>query len=171
MKRPIPPILAALAAGALVVAPTASPADYALANGAVKFSAPDTWPVLMESSEGPHQFVALQVKSPDNSDALARITVRAEQVDGLQGFQQFLNDGTARARKLPGYTGASSRGDTSEMRYSAVENHVRNDYSESYAYRSNVAIQVRCVRPADAPADWKATFDAGCKAIVTTVEK
>jgi hypothetical protein len=40
-----------------------------------------------------------------------------------------------------------------------------------YAFRSNLAIQVRCIRPASAPADWQATFDAGCRSIVGAVEK
>ncbi len=151
-------------------APTAFAADYSLANNAVKFSAPDAWPMLMEKLDGPRQFIALQVKDPGDANALARITVTAEQVDGVQGFQKFLNDGTARARKLPGYVAANSLGDSSSLRYTASENHEKNTYTEVYAYRSNLAIQVRCIRPDAAPAGWRATFDAGCKAIVTAVE-
>lgn len=161
---------AALAIAAFTVVPAALAADYSLANGMVKFSAPDAWPVLMDSRDGPHQFIALQVKTPDNGDSLARITVRAEQVAGLQGFQQFLDHGTERARKLPGYTVESAQGATTGMRYTAIENHAKNHYVENYFYRSNLGIQVRCVRPADAPADWRATFDASCKAIATAVE-
>ncbi|HET7561196.1 MAG TPA: hypothetical protein VFJ87_02310 [Rhodanobacteraceae bacterium] len=171
MKRTTLSIAATLGACALALAPSAFAADYSLANGAVKFSAPDVWPVLMEKSDGTRQFVALQVKIPGDSNALARITVTTEQVGGIAGFQTFLNTGTERARKLPGYSPASSQVSTSSMRYTASENHEKNTYSETYAYRNNVAIQIRCVRPAAAPADWSATFDAGCRSIVTAVEK
>ena len=157
--------------GALALAPTAFAADYSLSNGTVKFSAPDAWPVLMEKQDGARQFIALQVKDPGDANALARITVTTEQVDGVQGFQKFLTDGTARARKLPGYVAASALGDSSSLRYTASENHEKNTYTEVYAFRLNIAIQVRCIRPANAPADWQATFDAGCRSIVGAVEK
>jgi hypothetical protein len=156
--------------GALALAPAAFAADYSLAAGAVKFSAPDAWPMLMEKPDGPRQFVALQVKDPGNTQALARITVTVQQVDGISGFQKFLNEGTARARKLPGYIADRTQGGSS-LRYTASENGENNAYTEVYAYRSNLAIQIRCIRPATAAADWRATFDAGCKSIVTAVEK
>ena len=162
------PIL--IAASVLAIAP-AYAADYSLANGAVRFSAPDAWPVLMEKQDGSRQFVALQVKDPASANALARITITTEQVDGVQGFQSFLNTGTERARKLPGYAAVNMPGGASSLRYTATENHEKNAYAEHYAYRSNLAIQVRCIRPADAPADWRETFDAGCQSIVTAVER
>ena len=155
---------------ALALVPAAFAADYTLANGTVKFSAPDAWPVLMEKQDGARQFVALQVKDPGNANALARITVTTEQVDGVQGFQKFLGDGTARARKLPGYVAASALDGSSSLRYTASENHEKNAYTEVYAFRSNIAIQVRCIRPENAPADWRATFDSGCRSIVAAVE-
>lgn len=155
--------------GAFALAPVAFAADYSLANGAVTFSAPDAWPMLMEKPDGPRQFVALQVKDPGNTNALARITVTVEQVDGVTGFQKFLNDGTARARKLPGYVADRTLGNSSLL-YTASENGEKNAYTEVYAYRTNLAIQIRCIRPATAAADWQATFDAGCKSIVSAVE-
>jgi hypothetical protein len=125
--------------------------------------------MLMEKQDGPRQFVALQVKDPGDANALARITVTTEQVDGVQGFQKFLDGGTARARKLPGYAAAGTLDGSSSLRYTATENHEKNAYTEVYAYRSNLAIQVRCIRPENAPPDWRATFDAGCRSIVTAV--
>ncbi|HLI16638.1 MAG TPA: hypothetical protein VKV22_00015 [Rhodanobacteraceae bacterium] len=169
MNRTTPFLLTLL--GTLALSPAAFAADYSLSDGAVKFSAPDAWPMLMEKLEGPRQFVALQVKDPDDTNALARITVTTEQVDGVAGFQKFLNDGTARARKLPGYVADTALGNTSSLRYTATENREKNAYTEVYAYRSNLAIQVRCIRPVTAPPDWRATFDAGCQSIVTAVEK
>jgi hypothetical protein len=171
MNRNTSSLLALVGACALAIAPAAFAADYSLANGAVKFSAPDAWPMLMEKLDGPRQFVALQVKNPDAANALARITVTTEQVDGVQGFQKFLGDGTARARKLPGYMATTSPGDASSLRYTATENLEKNTYAEVYAYRSNLAIQVRCIRPAAATAAWSSTFDAGCRSIVDAVEK
>lgn len=170
MNRKTRSSIALFGACALALAPAAFAADYSLANGTVKFSAPDAWPVLMEKQDGARQFIALQVKDPGNANALARITVTTEQVDGVQGFQKFLSDGTARARKLPGYVAASALDGSSSLRYTATENHQKNGYTEVYAYRSNLAIQVRCIRPESAPADWRATFDAGCKSIVGAVE-
>lgn len=171
MKRKIRYSIALLGACALALAPAAFGADFTLGNGAVKFSAPDAWPMLMEKTDGPRQFVALQVKNPGDTNALARITVTIEQVDGVQGFQKFLDDGTARARKLPGYAAASALGGTSSLRYTATENHEKNAYTEVYAFRSNLAVQVRCIRPANAQPDWRATFDAGCQSIVSAVGK
>ena len=170
MNRKKSSIFALLGASALAITP-AFAADYSLANGAVRFSAPDAWPVLMEKQDGARQFVALQVKDPSNRQALARITVTTERVDGVQGFQAFLNAGTERARKLPGYAAVNMPGSTSSLRYTATENHEKNAYDEHYAFRSNLAIQVRCIRPANAPADWRNTFDAGCQSIVTAIEK
>jgi hypothetical protein len=161
---------ALLGACALAISPAAFAADYSLASGAVKFSAPEAWPMLMEKLDGPRQFVALQVRNPGDANALARITVTTEQVDGVQGFQKFLDDGTARARKLPGYMATTSAGNSSSLRYTATENREKNTYTEVYAYRSNLAIQVRCIRPATAAAAWSSTFDAGCQSIVTAVE-
>ncbi len=171
MNRNRSTMLVLLGACALMVASAALAADYSLANGAVKFSAPDTWPMLMEKLDGRRQFIALQVKDAGDANALARITVTVEQVDGVQGFQEFLHDGTMRAHKLPGYAATNTPGNNSSLRYTATENHEKNAYDEVYAYRPNLAIQVRCIRPAKAPADWRATFDAGCKAIASTVEK
>jgi hypothetical protein len=170
MNRKTSSSIVLFGACALALAPAAFAADYALANGTVKFSAPDAWPVLMEKQDGARQFVALQVKDPGNTNALARITVTTEQVDGVQGFQKFLGDGTARARKLPGYVAASALDGSSSLRYTASENHEKNAYTEVYAFRSNIAIQVRCIRPENAPADWRTTFDSGCKSIVAAVE-
>ncbi|HEX7323861.1 MAG TPA: hypothetical protein VF292_00725 [Rhodanobacteraceae bacterium] len=165
------PLVALFGIGALACAPAALAATYSLANGAVQFSAPDVWPMLMEKLNGPRQFVAVQVKDPGAPQSLARITVTTEQVDGVQGFQKFLTAGTARARKLPGYVADTASGGSSSLRYTASENHAKNAYDEVYAYRANLAIQVRCIRPVSAPPDWIATFDAGCRAIVTAVEK
>jgi hypothetical protein len=169
MNPQIRSLSALLCACALAIPPVALAADYSLNNGAVTFSAPDAWPMLMEKQDGARQFIALQVKDPSDTNALARITVTTEQVSGVQGFRKFVDTGTARARKLPGYAAENTAASSSSLRYTATENHETNAYSEHYAYRSNLAIQVRCIRPANAPADWRNTFDAGCQSIVAAV--
>ena len=126
--------------------------------------------MLMEKLDGPRQFVALQVKTPNDATALARITVTVEQVDGLQGFQKFIDDASQHARKLPGYLARETQGGSSSMQYTATENHEKYAYSETYAFHSNLAIQVRCLRPVAAAAAWSTTFDAGCHSIVTAVQ-
>ncbi|HET9819873.1 MAG TPA: hypothetical protein VFP92_11985 [Rhodanobacteraceae bacterium] len=171
MNRNIRSMLVLMGACALAIAPVAFAADYSLNNGVVAFSAPDAWPMLMEKQDGERQFVALQVKDPSDTNALARITVTTEQVSGVRGFQKFVDTGTTRARKLPGYAAENTAAGSSSLRYTATENHEKNAYSEHYAYRSGLAIQVRCIRPANAPADWRNTFDAGCQSIVTAVAK
>jgi len=143
-------------------------ADYALDNGAVRFSAPDAWTPLMEKHDGDPQFLALQVPGGGADSALARITVTTQHVADAQAYQQFLDDEVAKARRLPGYTGGAS-GNVPKRRYSALENKRKNDYVEYYAYRDDLGIQVRCVRPAAAPAAWISTFDAGCEAIAKDV--
>jgi hypothetical protein len=143
-------------------------ADYTLDDGAVKFSAPDAWTPLMEKHDGDPQFLALQVPGGGAGGTLARITVTTQHVGDAQGYQQFLDDEVAKARRLPGYTGGAG-GNVPKRRYSALENKQKNDYVEYYAYRAGLGIQVRCVRPAAAPAAWISTFDAGCEAIAKDV--
>ncbi len=154
---------------ALCLSPVvAHAADYALDNGAVRFSAPDAWAPLMEKHDGDPQFLALQVPGGGADSTLARITVTTQHVADAQAYQQFLDDEVAKARRLPGYTGGGG-GNVPKRRYSALENKQKNDYVEYYAYRDGLGIQVRCVRPAAAPAAWTSTFDAGCDAVARDV--
>ncbi|MEO7149544.1 MAG: hypothetical protein ABIY40_06390 [Rhodanobacteraceae bacterium] len=151
-------------------APAAHAADYSLDDGVVHFAAPDTWPVLMEKQDGDPQFLAFQVRDPASAgDTLARITVSTQHAADAAAFQQFVNDGIAKAHKLPGYLGSGQSGADSAMRYTAMENKQKTAYLERYYYRNRVGIQVRCVRPTAGSSQWSATFDAGCNAIATAV--
>ncbi|MEO6967889.1 MAG: hypothetical protein ABI132_05460 [Rhodanobacteraceae bacterium] len=150
--------------------PAARAADYSLDGGAVHFAAPDAWTVLMEKQDGDPQFLAFQVRDPASSgDTLARITVSTQHASDLAAFQQFVNDGIAKARRLPGYLGAGQGGADSAMRYTATENKRKTAYFERYYYHNGIGIQVRCVRPDAGNPQWNATFDAGCQAIATAV--
>lgn len=156
---------------ALLTTPLAThAADYSLAEGLVHFAAPDNWTVLMEKQDGEPQFVALQVPDPASSgNTLARITVSTQRAPDLAAFRQFVDDGLAKARKLPGYAGSGENGVDSVARYTAMENKQKNTYAERYYYHNGVAIQVRCIRPVASSAQWSATFDAGCNVIATAV--
>jgi len=155
----------------LSIAPFAAhAADYSLDGGVVHFAAPDSWPVLMEKQDGDPQFLAFQVRDPaSNGDTLARVTVSTQHAPDVASFQQFVNDGLAKARKLPGYLGSGQSDADSAMRYTAMENKQKTTYMERYYYRNGIGIQVRCVRPVAGSAQWNATFDAGCQAIATAV--
>lgn len=146
----------------------ADAADYTLEGGAVHFAAPDAWTVLMQKTDGEPQFLALQVPGAGAGSTLARITVTTQRAPDAQTYQQFLDNQTARARRLPGYSGETS-GDVPVRKYTALENKLKHDYVEYYAYRNGLAIQVRCIRPATAATSWASTFDAGCVAIAKSV--
>lgn len=159
-------ILAAI----VTVSLAAHAADYSLDEGVVHFAAPDAWPVLMEKQDGDPQFLAFQVRDPaSNGDTLARVTVSTQHAPDAAAFQQFVNEGLAKARRLPGYLSRGQDGGDAAMRYTATENKQKTTYLERYYYRNGIAIQVRCVRPAAGSAQWSATFDAGCEAIADAV--
>lgn len=164
-----PLILSALCA--LCAAPLLAHAtDYSLDDGQVHFSAPDAWTAIMEKHDGDPQFLALEVQEPNAPpDTLARITVTTQHAGDAQAFQKFVNDNVTKARRLTEYHSNDSHPIPSGRRYSATENKQKTDYTEYYYYRSGIAIQVRCVRPAAAQAAWAATFDAGCSAIAKDV--
>ncbi|SRR5579883_90542 len=153
----------------LCVAPLAArAADYTLDDGVVHFAAPDAWTVLMQKTDGDPQFLALQVPGAAANNSLARITVTTQHAPDAQTYQKFVDDQVAKARRLPGYSG----GDESNLpkrRYTALENKLKNDYVEFYAYHNGLAVQVRCIRPAAAAPAWTSTFDAGCEAIAKSV--
>jgi hypothetical protein len=156
---------------ALCVGPLAAhAADYSLDDGQVHFSAPDAWTPIMEKHDGEPQFLALRVSEPDASpDTLPRITVTTQHASDAQAFQQFVNSNVAKARRLTEYRSNDSHPIPSGRRYTATENKQKTDYTEYYYYRNGIAIQVRCVRPEAAQAQWAATFDAGCSAIAKAV--
>lgn len=161
-------LLVALLAGACAL-PAAHAADYALAEGAVHFFAPDAWTPIMEKLDGDPQFIAFQVRdpSPAGAKSLARITVTVRHEPDLSSFSQYVESASAAARKLQGYNAQGGQPTSSGLRYTAMENGTRNAYLEHYAYRGVVAVQVRCIRPdKGVAAQWMSSFDAGCQSII-----
>lgn len=146
--------------------PPARATDYQIGDGVVHFAAPDAWTVLMEKRDGDPQFLAFQVPDPGApAGSLARITVSTQHAGDARTFQQFVNDGITKSRRLPDFHPDDEHPVVSGRRYTAMENKQKTAYLEYYYFRNGVAIQVRCVRPADANARWGSTFDAGCSAI------
>jgi hypothetical protein len=158
---------------ALLLAGAAHATDVSMAGGSISFTTPDSWPVIMQT-EGDPEVRVFQVPdpSPTGSNALARITVTAKQVDSIDSFQLYVSAAATKAAALTGYhpgnSLSSSKGMDSAV-YSAQENGVQFVYSESYWFKNGHAIQLRCVRPAtsQAGAAWQAQFDKGCLAIAT----
>lgn len=164
-------LLAALLTGASA---TAVAADYSLNDGAITFSAPSDWPVIMQMSEGNPQVVAFQVKDPADSGTgeATRVTVTTRKLDDAQAFQTFVNQSLDKARQTPGYE-SETGADGSSLRYSGLNQKTRYKFRESYFFKNGVAVQLRCVHPilkATAPA-WVTAFDQGCDQIAASLGK
>lgn len=171
LSTPFAALFAALLAGAST---TAVAADYSLNDGAIVFSAPSDWPVIMQMSEGNPQVVAFQVKDPADAGTgeSTRVTVTTRKLDDAQAFQTFVNQSLDKARQTPGYE-SETGGDGSSLRYSGLNQKARYKYRESYFYKNGIAVQLRCVHPvlkATSPA-WIAAFDQGCDQIAASLQK
>lgn len=166
------PLLALLLTGAAAGAATA--ADYSLNDGIVRFSAPDSWPVIMQMTEGSPQVVAFQVKDPADTgtDDASRVSVTTRKLEDAQAFQAFVSSSMEKARQTPGYE-SENNGDSSSLRYSGMNAKTRYKYRESYYYQNGVAVQLRCAHPVlkSTSAAWIAGFDQGCDQIAKSLQK
>ncbi len=163
---------AALTAALLVTASVHAGA-VSMANGNVKFTAPDTWLSIMETQGDPEARV-FQVPdpSPTGKNSLARITVTVKLAPTVNAFQQYMGDATAKSMSLPGYQPVPGVPQPNRMVYTAKESGAAADYTEQYWMKNGYAIQLRCVRPAQsaAGAAWKAEFDKGCAAVAAQLK-
>jgi hypothetical protein len=169
--RPICALLALLLAG---LSAAAGAADYTLNDGAVAFSAPGDWPVIMQMSEGSPQVIAFQVKDPADTGTgeATRVTVTTRKLDDAQAFQAFVNQSLDKAKQTPGYESETGP-DGSSLRYSGLNQKTRYKYRESYFYKNGISVQLRCVHPVlkgTSPA-WVAAFDQGCDQIAASLQK
>lgn len=159
-------------AGALACA-NAHAADVSMANGAVTFTAPDTWLAIMQT-EGDPEARVFQVPdpSPTGKNSLARVTITVKHVANAAEFRQYINDATSKAAALPGYATKPADPDATRLTYTAQDSGVLANYTEQYWFKNGLAIQLRCVRPAQsqAGAAWKATFDQGCAGIAAQLQ-
>ncbi|MBL8300312.1 MAG: hypothetical protein JNN30_18405 [Rhodanobacteraceae bacterium] len=169
--RPFSALLAALLTS---LSATAGAADYTLNDGAIAFSAPSDWPVIMQMSEGNPQVVAFQVKDPADSGTgeATRVTVTTRKLDDAQAFQNFVSQSLEKARQTPGYE-SETNGDGSSLRYSGLNQKTRYKYRESYFYKNGLAVQLRCAHPVlkGTTQSWIAAFGQGCDQIAASLQK
>jgi hypothetical protein len=159
-------------AGALACA-GAQATEVSMAGGGVTFTAPDAWLGIMETSGDPEARV-FQVPdpSPTGKSSLARVTVTVKHVNGAADFRQYINAAATKAAALPGYKGEPPAADATRLAYTAEESGVSAVYTEQYWLKNGLAVQLRCVRPAQsqAGAAWKAAFDKGCAGIAAQLQ-
>ncbi|HVB85005.1 MAG TPA: hypothetical protein VND63_09040 [Rhodanobacteraceae bacterium] len=167
------PRLMTFAALVLAFGGHAAATDYSLAAGSVRFSAPAGWPQIMEKDDGDPQFIAFQVPdpSPTGHEVLARVTVTVHTVSDAQAFKTWVDARLAKARGLPQYKSGDGGTSSSRFTYTAMENGQRLYYRESYFFKGNAGVQLRCVRPLASQAGpaWSADFDRGCTAVARSL--
>jgi hypothetical protein len=161
LLRALPLILATVLAG------PAAATDVAMGDGAVHFTVPDNWSLIMQSS-GDDESQVFQVPGSSNADAtLARVSVTMKKAVNLIAFQQFSGDMRNRATNLKEYAAGKPKAPTENV-YTAKEGTVKLDYYERYFFTNGYAVQLRCVRPTG-DAKFAATFDKGCAAVAASM--
>ena len=169
--KTIPALLGTLLA---LAGTAAAAADFKLNDGAIAFSAPDDWPVIMQMTEGNPQVIAFQVKDPADSgtDDATRVSVTTRKLDDAQGFQSFVDAGLDKAKQTPGYE-SETGADSGNLRYTGLNGKTRYRYRETYFFRNGVGVQLRCVHPLlkATSAAWTAAFDKGCDQIAASLQK
>lgn len=156
----------------VVVAPACMANQFTFDNGNFKLNVPDGWPRIMQSMGDPETMVfQAPDPSPDDHNALARVTVVSQRVRNLGAFRQFVDENTSHAHALPGFKADKQRSTPTNAYYTANEGKVRQTYVEHYAFQNGYAIMVRCVRPShsQAGAAWTTNFDKGCAGIVASL--
>ena len=145
----------------LFASPALGATDVAMMGGAIRFAVPDRWVPIMQS-EGETETQVFQVPGSSAADAtLARVSITAQKVPNLNGFQQFAGNLRSRATALTDYAPGKAASPTENV-YTAKEGTVKLDYFERYFYSDGYAIQLRCIRPAGDSAPFRAAFDKGC---------
>ncbi|WP_347260542.1 hypothetical protein [Rudaea sp.] len=146
---------------------------YTLYEGMVKFSAPPTWPAIMQKTEGTPQFIAFLVKDPADpgSGEAAQVSVEAKLLNDAAVFPALVNAGINKARQSPGYE-PRTEGAANAAHYVALDGKQRYEYRETWYLNSKILIHVRCARPllAATTADWTASYEAGCAQVLGTAK-
>jgi len=144
----------------LFASPALGATDVSMMDGAIRFAIPDQWVPIMQSA-GEKETQVFQVPGASAANAtLARVSVTAQKVPNLNGFQQFSGNLRSHATALAEYAPGKASSPTENV-YTAKEGAVKLQYFERYFYSDGYAIQLRCIRPAD-DARFGANFDKGC---------
>lgn len=144
----------------LFASPALGATDVSMMDGAIRFAIPDQWVPIMQSA-GENETQVFQVPGASAANAtLARVSVTAQKVPNLNGFQQFAGNLRSHATSLAEYAPGKANSSTENV-YTAKEGAVKLQYFERYFYSDGFAIQLRCIRPAD-DARFSTAFDKGC---------
>lgn len=149
-------------------APACLAAQYALANGGIRFTVPDGWSRILQSPGDPEMQV---FQDPDpmarSKDALARVSVISQSVPDIISFRALVEQENNRARSLPHYQLDKQRSSATHFYYTATDGSVEQTYEVHYSLHDGYAVEVRCVRPTrtGAGTDWIRDFDKGCATI------
>lgn len=149
-------------------APACLAAQFALANGGIRFTVPDGWSRILQSPGDPEMQV---FQDPDpmarSKDALARVSVISQSVPDIISFQALVNEENNRARSLPHYQLDKQRSSATHFYYTATDGSVEQTYEVHYSLLNGYAVEVRCVRPArtETGTGWISNFDKGCATI------
>ncbi len=151
-----------------------SPGEYSLDAGFIKFSAPPTWPAIMQKTEGNPQFIAFQVKDPADAGTgeATRVTVETKLMNNSSNFQALVNRDVDKAKQMPDYQQHTDGVDASVLRYSARNGKTPYEYRETWYLNGHLIVHVRCARPllAKTSPQWTAEYNAGCAQIMQSLK-
>jgi hypothetical protein len=148
--------------------------EYSLDQGFVKFSAPPSWTVIMQKTDGNPQFIAFQFKDPADTDTgeATRVTVDTKLLDDSSNFQAMVNVSVDKAKQIAGYEQRADGVDASVLRYFALNGKTRYEYRETWYLNGHVMVHARCARPmlAATTPQWTAEYEKGCAQIMQSLK-
>lgn len=158
----------------ITAASGASAAEYSLNQGAVHFSTPNDWTVMITKTSGDPQLYAFQVPNPHAKDTLTRVAVSTHQVANRAEFDALINAAKNKAGNMPGYQNEATQSTpSSSLYYKAEQDGEAMHFRESYHFQSGLNVEVRCVSPQNnsAPASWTRAYQQACDAIAAQLAK
>jgi len=160
-------------ASALLSAGAQTPGEFSLNEGIVKFTAPPTWPVIMQKTEGNPQAVAFQVKDPadEGTGEATRVTVGTKLLDDPSNFQALVNADVDKGKQMPDYEKRDSS-DATVLRFVARNGKTRYEYRDTWYLNGHILVHVRCARPMleKTTAQWTADYEKGCAQIMASAK-
>lgn len=148
--------------------------EYSLDDGAVRFKVPADWSMILQKTEGSPQVMAFQVKDPadQGTNTATRVTVDTRHFSDANEFATFAAAGMAKAKQVNSYAAETSGGDANNLRYSGIDAGTHYQYRDSYIFRENIGIHVRCVRPllSATTVTWITAYEQGCDLLIRSVK-
>lgn len=151
-----------------------TPGEYSLDQGFIRFSAPPSWPVIMQKTEGDPQFVAFQVKDPADtgSGEATRVTVETRLLNDSSNFQAMVNRDVDKAKQMPGYEQRTDGVDSTTLRYFARNGKTKYEYRETWYLNGHLFVHARCARPMldKTTPQWASDYEKGCSQIMQSLK-